>query len=125
MKFFLNIFFLIDNNENKGKSKIKKLTLLSPHTILDNRLENNIDDLFKDIRIYKKAKILNELNIQTQFYNNKYVKNIISPNLIILSIGDLDMYTFQILVKYLTSYEFSSKSSLTNLNIKLQILRRH
>ena len=120
MKFFLNILFLIDNNENKGKSKIKKLTLLSPHTILDNRLENNIDDLFKDIRIYKKAKILNELNIQTQFYNNKYVKNLISPNLIILSIGDLDMYTFQILVNYLTSYEFSSKSSLTNLNIKLQ-----
>ena len=120
MKFILNILFLIDNNENKGKSKIKKLTLLSPHTILDNRLENNIDDLFKDIRIYKNAKILNELNIQTQFYNNKYVKNIISTNLIILSIGDLDMYTFQKLVTYLTSYEFSSKSSLTNLNIKLQ-----
>ena len=48
------------------------------------------------------------------------MKNLISPNLIILSIGDLDMYTFQILVNYLTSYEFSSKSSLTNLNIKLQ-----
>ena len=30
------------------------------------------------------------------------------------------MYTFQKLVNYLTSYEFSSKSSLTNLNIKLQ-----
>ena len=120
MKFILNILFLIDNNENKGKSKIKKLTLLSPHTVLDNRLENNIDDLFKDIRIYKNAKILNELNIQTQFHNNKYIKNIISPNLIILSIGDLDMYTFQKLVTYLTSYEFSSKSSLTNLNIKLQ-----
>ena len=120
MKFILNILFLIDNNENKGKSKIKKLTLLSPHTVLDNRLENNIDDLFKDIRIYKNAKILNELNIQTQFHNNKYIKNIISPNLIILSIGDLDMFTFQKLVTYLTSYEFSSKSSLTNLNIKLQ-----
>ena len=120
MKIILNILFLIDNNENNGKSKIKELTLLSPHTILDNRLENNIDDLFKDIRIYKNAKILKELNIQTQFYNNKYVKNIISPNLTILSIGDLDMYTFQKLVNYLTSYEFSSKSSLTNLNIKLQ-----
>ena len=120
MKFILNILFLIDNNENKGKSKIKKLTLLSPHTIFDNRLENNIDGLFKDIRIYKNTKNLNELNIQTQFYNINYVKNIISPNLTTLSIGDLDIFTFQKLVNYLTSYEFSSKSSLTNLNIKLQ-----
>ena len=119
IKFILNILFLIDNNENKRKSKIKKLTLLSPQTIFDTRSENNIDSLFQDIRINKNSNQLEELNIQAQFYNIKYVKNIISTKLIILSIGDLDISTFEELVNYLTSYKFSSESSLTNLNIKL------
>ena len=119
IKFILNILFLIDNNENKRENKIKKLTILSPQTIFDNRSENDIENLFQDIRIYKNSKKLEELNIQAQFYHFKYVNNIISPNLIILSIGDLDMFTFGELVNYLTSYKFSSESSLTNLNIKL------
>jgi hypothetical protein len=119
LKFILNILFLIDNNENKEKNKIKKLTILSPHTIFDNISEKNIENLFQDIRIYKNSKQLEELNIQAQFYNFKYVKNLISTKLIILSIGDLDMFTFGELINYLTSYKFSSESSLTNLNIKL------
>ena len=119
IKFILNILFLIDNNENKGNNKIKKLTILSPQTFFDNRIENNIDNLFQDIRIYKNSKQLEELNFQAQFYHFKYVKNIISTKLIILSIGDLDMFTFAELINYLTSYKFSSESSLTNLNIKL------
>ena len=119
IKFILNILFLVDNNEIKRKNKIKKLTLLSPQTIFDNRAEDNIDNLFQDISLYKNSKQLEELNIQVQFYNIKYVKNIISTKLIILSIGDLDMFTFGELVNYLTSYKFSSESSLTNLNIKL------
>ena len=119
IKFILNILFLIDNNENKRENKIKKLTILSPQTIFDNRSENDIENLFQDIRIYKNSKKLEELNIQAQFYHFKYVNNIISTKLIILSIGDLDMFTFGELVNYLTSYKFSSESSLTNLNIKL------
>ena len=119
IKFILNILFLIDNNEIDKKSKITKLTILSPYTILDNRLENNINDIFKDITIYKNSKILEELNIQTIFYNIIYIKNIISPNLIKLSIGDLDIITLNKLVNYLTSYEFSNNSSLANLSIKI------
>ena len=119
IKIILNILFLIDNNEIDKKSKITKLTILSPYTILDNRLENNINDIFKDITIYKNSKTLKELNIQTIFYNIIYIKNIISPNLIKLSIGDLDIITLNQLVNYLTSYEFSSNSSLTNLSIKI------
>ena len=119
LKLILNIIFLIDNNEFNNKNKIKKLTLLSPYTIFDNRLENNIDEMFKDIRIYKCSNILSELNIQCQFYNMNYIKNIISPNLIVLSIGDLDLITFIKLVEYLTSYNFSINSVLKNLSIKL------
>ena len=119
IKFILNIILLIDNNEYRKKNNIKKLTLLSPHTILDNRLENNIDYIFKDIKIYKNSRQLKELNLQIQFHNIAYIKNLISPNLTILSIGDLDIISFINLVNYLTSYEFSIKSLLTNLNIKL------
>ena len=120
IKFILNILFLIDNNEIENKSKITKLTLLSPYTIFDNKLENNINDIFKDITIYKNNKMLKELNIEIIFYNIVHIKNIISPNLTKLSIGDLDLNTFGHLVNCLTSYEFSNNSSLTNLNIKIQ-----
>ena len=119
LKLILNIIFLIDNNEFNNKNKIKKLTLLSPYTIFDNRLENNINEIFKDIRIYKCSNTLNELNLQFQFYNMNYIKNIISPNLIVLSIGDLDLITFNKLVEYLTTYNFSINSVLKNLSIKL------
>ena len=119
LKLILNIIFLIDNNEFNNKNKIKKLTLLSPYTIFDNRLENNINEIFKDIRIYKSSNTLSELNLQFQFYNMNYIKNIISPNLIVLSIGDLDLITFNKLVEYLTTYNFSINSVLKNLSIKL------
>ena len=118
-KLLLNIIYLVDNYESKNKNKIKKLTLLSPFTIFDNRIESNIGQIFKDIMIYKNSKVLEELNIQVKFYNITYIKNLISPNLTVLSIGDLDFISFSNLVQYLTSYEFSSKSKLTTLNIKL------
>ena len=118
-KFLLNIIFLIDNNEFLNKSKIKKLTLLSPNTIFDNRAEYNIDELFKEMRIFKNCKQLKELNVQFQFYDIKYLKNIISSNLVILSIGDLDFLTLEELVNYLNSYNFSKKSALTHLSIKI------
>ena len=118
IKFILNILFLIDNNESKNKNKIKKLTLLSPQTIFDNRLENNINDIFKDIKLCNNKKI-EELNIQVQLYNIIYIKNLISKNLIKLSIGDLDIITLDELVNYLTSYEFSSRSLLNELSIQI------
>ena len=67
----------------------------------------------------KNCNKLNEINIQCQFYKIIYIKNIISRNLIKLSLGDLDLETFTHLVNYLTLYEFSTKSSLRYLNIKL------
>ena len=118
-KFLLNIIFLIDNNEFLNKNNIKKLTLLSPNTIIDNRAEYNIDEIFKEMRISKNCKQLKELNVQFQFYNIKYLKNIISSNLVILSIGDLDLLTLEELVNYLNSYIFCKRSALTHLSIKI------
>ena len=118
-KFILNIIMLIDNNESKHISNIKKLTLLSPKIIFDKKKENNIDNFFKNISLNKTSKTLLNLNIEFQFYKINYIKNIISTNLFNLNIGDLDLYTFEKLVQYLTSYNFSSKSSLSHLGIKL------
>ena len=118
-KLILNIIILIDNKEQKKINKIKKLTLLSPYTSFDARKENSIDIIFKDIQIYQNCNSLKELNLECQFYNIKYLKNIISPNLTTLSIGDLDLFSFNELTNYLTSYNFSSKSELVYLSIKI------
>ena len=118
-KFIINILLLIDNNESNKKNKIEKLIILSKDTILDGRNQTNINNIFKNFRLYKRITKLKELNIQCQFYKMIHIKNIISTNLIILSLGDLDLESFSYLVENVTSYEFSNKSSLQLLNIKL------
>ena len=118
-KFILNIIMLINNNELNNMSNIKKLTLLSPKITFDKKFGINIDNFFKSITLYKSAKTLINLNIEFQFYKISNIKNIISTNLFQLNIGDLDLFTFDKLVTYLTSYQFSSKSNLSHLSIKI------
>ena len=118
-KFILNILFLIDNNERNKKNNIEILTILSINTKFDGRNQSNINNIFENFQLYKQSNKLKELNIQCQFYKINYIKNIISTNLIKLSLGDLDLDTFSNLVNYITLYEFSNKSSLKYLNIKL------
>ena len=118
-KFILNILMLVDNNESNHKSSIKKLTILAPKIIFDSKKEKNIDNFFKNISIYYKTKTLINLNLQFQFYKISYIQNLISTNLFTLNIGDLDIYTFDKLIQYLTSYDFSINSNLSHLSIKL------
>ena len=119
IKFILNIIMLVDNNEAKNINNLKKLTLLSPKLIFDKKLETNIDNFFKKISLYNNSKTLMNLNIQFQFYQINYIKNLISTNLFSLNIGDLDIFTFDKLVNYLTSYNFSIQSNLSYITIKL------
>ena len=118
-KFILNILMLVDNNESNHKSSIKKLTILAPKIIFDSKKEKNIDNFFKNISIYYKTKTLINLNLQFQFYKISYIQNLISTNLFTLNIGDLDIYTFDKLIQYLTCYDFSINSNLSHLSIKL------
>ena len=113
IKFILNIIFLIDNK------KIKKLTILAPSIVLDERILPRINEFFSEIDINKGENDLVELNLQIQLYKIIDIKNLISTKLIILSLGDFDLYTFKNLVKYLTSYKFSSESNLESLTIRL------
>ena len=118
-KFILNIISMVNNNEIQNYSNLKKLTLLSPKLIFDTKLDNNIDVFLKNISLYKTARTLMNLNIQFQFHKMSYIKNMISINLFVLNIGDLDIFSFYKLVIYLTSYKFSIQSNLSQLSIKL------
>ena len=115
LKFILNILFLIDNY----KCKIKKLTILSPLLVVGNKIFPGLNDIIYNISINENNKILNELNIQFQFNQIIYIKNLISTRLIKLNIGDLDLMTFSSLVKHLISYKFCISSNLKNLGIGL------
>ena len=118
MKFMFNILFFVDNAK-ANKNRIKKLVLLCPGLILDNRISNNMDNYFRDIRIYKKNKYLKEINIQFEFYKIKSITHLISPNLTILSLGDLDFYTFEHVVNYITEYKVSTTLNLKELSLSL------
>ena len=58
IKFILNIIFLIDNK------KIKKLTILAPSIVLDERILPRINEFFSEIDINKGENDLIELNLQ-------------------------------------------------------------
>ena len=68
--------------------------------ILDQRTFLWKNEIFSDIDINKGENNLVELNIQIQFYNIVDIKNLISTKLIILNIGDLDLFSFKSLAKY-------------------------
>ena len=115
LKFILNILFLINNNN----CIINKLTILARSIVLDERILPDINKLFSEFDINNSDNCLEELNLQFQFYNIVDIKNLISIKLIELNLGDLDFISFKSLVKYLTSYSFSSKSNLKIISIRL------
>ena len=115
LKFILNILFLIDNN----KCKLQKLTILSPSLVINNKILTGVNDIMSNININQNNKILNELNIQIQFYEIINIKNLITTRLTKLNIGDLDLTTFKNFVSYLILFKFCSKSILENLGIGL------
>ena len=118
MKFLLNIFIYL----NDPNCKLNEVTLLSPKTVLDGRLINNIDLIFKEMDFNINNMYLYELNVQFTIFKIPNIKNIISRNLVTLNIGDLDIYTLESIVNYLNSYSFASFSLMRKLSIKLMKL---
>ena len=114
-KFLMNILFLVDNPE----SFVEKLIILSPSTKLDSRYLPSIENILEDINFNKNNKVLTELSLHMQLYMIKNIKNLITERLILLNIGDCDIYTFRELTKFLTSAKFCIKSSLNKLSISL------
>ena len=114
LKFILNILFLIDSQ----KSKVQKLIILSPKTILEPN-SFYVEEILDSINMAEKGIELKELSMQMQFYRISNLKNLISYRLTYLKLGDLDIFTLKGLAKHLCSYNFYKNSSLNVLTIGL------
>ena len=115
LKFIINILFLLDS-DNYG---LYILTLFAPNVALDKDICPCIEDYLDEFETYQKNESLIELNLKVQIYKIVNIKKLISTKLIILNIGDLDLLSFGLLINYLISYKFTSKSNLKKLTIGL------
>ena len=114
-KFIMNLIFLVDN----PNSQIEKLVILSPCTKFDSRFLPSIDNILEDINFNLNNKFLNELSLHLQLSIIKNIHNLITERLILLNIGDCDVFTFNELTKFLASYKFCKISSLKKISISL------
>ena len=116
MKFFLDIFIFIDSAFNN----IKSLTLNSENFVFDSRKYPILNDFCDKLYFYKKKEHkLTSLTFQVKFYNIRKIYRFIPYNLAYLSIGQFDYQTFNYIVDYLTSSDFSLRTKLIKLKISL------
>ena len=115
LKFILNILFFVDNK----RSLINKLVIISPKSKIDSRTMLNMENIISSINMDENNKNINELSLQLQFYQINNLKHLVSSNLTILKLGDMDIHTLKNLTQYLCSYNFFKKSKLRKLTIGL------
>ena len=111
-KFIMNILFYV------SKKKIERFCLISPYTILNSAIQNYINNLLNSINFHKN-KYYEELTLQMQFYKIESITSFINTRVRILSIGNLDLYTFNVLCNYLSEYNYNKTSSLEKITIGL------
>ena len=116
MKFYLDLFILIDS----PLSNIQILTLNSRNFVFDSRKYPILNDFCDKLHFYlKKEHKLTNLTFLVRFYRINKIYRFIPYNLTQLSIGPLDYETFNCLVDYLTSADFSIRTKLSKLTIYL------
>lgn len=112
----MDLFILIDN----PLSNIKILTLNSRNFVFDSRKYPILNDFCDKLHFYlKKEHKLTNLTFIVRFYRISKIYRFIPYNLTQLSIGPLDYETFNCLVDYLTSADFSIRTKLSKLTIYL------
>jgi len=111
-KFIMNILFYV------SKKKIERFCLISPYTILNSAIQNYINNLLNSINFHRN-KYYEELTLQMQFYKIESITSFINTRVRILSIGNLDLYTFNVLCNYLSEYNYNKTSSLEKITIGL------
>ena len=115
VKCFFNIIILI----NMKQCPIRTIKFLAPNLAFDNRRFPGIIDFFDDINIQENNTNINDIHIQLQLYETVNITNIISTNLINLTLGDFDEITFASFTKFITSKAFRTKSKLNTFSIGL------
>ena len=114
IKFIMNIFILFFDNE---QSITEDISIFSPSLIINGNKYLFIEEFLENNNIKNKKLLILDLNFK--FYNVKNIHKFISQNLIILNIGDLDIYTFNYLVNNITKYNFVKNTSLQQISIKI------
>ena len=115
IKFILNLLLYMA----KKDTVIQKLVILAPKIKMNNDFYPFINEVLGNINNNNINKIIKELSIQMQLYKVVNIKNIINESLILLNIGNCDIYTFKELVQYLSSFKFCFYSSLSTIQISL------
>ena len=115
VKFVLNVLLYM----SKKETVIQKLVILAPKIKMNNDFYPFINEVLGNINNNNINKIIKELSFQMQLYKVVNIKNIINESLILLNIGNCDIYTFKELVQYLTSFKFCFYSSLSTIQISL------
>ena len=115
IKFILNILLYI----TKKDTVIQKVIILAPKVKIDDDFYPFVNKVLGNINNNDGNKVIKELSFQMQLYRIINIKNIIGETLIVLNIGNCDIYTFKELVQYLTSYKFCIRSNLSILTISL------
>ena len=115
LKLFLNILLEF----NRELLNLKEFEFITPYFNLDNNYYSFLETFFNGINLNFKNKSMTHFHIQCQIANISNLSNIISYNLTILSIGDLDYISFKSLVSFFHSEEFVENSKLKKLSITL------
>ena len=115
LKLFLNILLEF----NRELLNLKEFEFITPYFNLDNNYYSFLETFFNGINLNFKNKSMIHFHIQCQITNISNLSNIISYNLTILSIGDLDYISFKSLVSFFHSVEFVENSKLKKLSITL------
>ena len=115
LKLFLNIILEF----NRELLNLKEFEFITPYFNLDNNYYSFLETFFNGINLNFKNKSMTHFHIQCQITNISNLSNIISYNLTILSIGDLDYISFKSLVSFFHSEEFVENSKLKKLSITL------
>ena len=115
----LKLFFNLLLEFNRELLILKEFIFICPYFNLDNNYYSFIETFINGINLNFKNKIMTHFHLQSQIINIPNISNLISYNLTILTIGDLDLNSFKSLVTFLHSNEFVENSRLKKLSINL------
>lgn len=115
MKFFFNMILFL----NTKACRLETIKFLSPYLAFDNRRFPGIQDFLDEINIQENNSVIKNIYIQLQLYETVNITNLISTNLINITIGDFDEITFTSFTKYITSKVFRTQSKLKTISIGL------
>ena len=115
----LKLFFNLLLEFNRELLNLKEFIFIIPYLNLDNSYYSFIETFLNGINLNFKNKLMTNFHLECQITNIPNLSNLISYNLTILTLGNLDFISFKSLVTFFHSEEFVENSKLKKLNIKL------